>query len=70
MSKGSINLHGHSHGMLKEQTRQYDVGVDAWDYRPVTLDIILTTRRRSPPGLPRRVQRLLASVAVSATQEV
>ena len=46
MGKGAINLHGHSHGRLKPQTRQYDVGVDAWDYRPVSLDALLAARRR------------------------
>ena len=46
MGKGSINLHGHSHAMLKPLPRQADVGVDAWDYRPVTLETILATRRR------------------------
>jgi calcineurin-like phosphoesterase family protein len=35
--KGAWNLHGHSHGQLKKITRQVDVGVDVWDYRPVTL---------------------------------
>lgn len=37
MGKGSINLHGHSHGRLKPLPRQFDVGVDVWDFRPVTL---------------------------------
>ncbi|WP_163042085.1 metallophosphoesterase family protein [Aurantimonas aggregata] len=46
MGKGAIDLHGHSHGKLKPQTRQYDVGVDAWDFRPVTLAQILGPRRR------------------------
>jgi calcineurin-like phosphoesterase family protein len=46
MGKGSIDLHGHSHAMLKELTRQYDVGVDAWGYRPVTLETMLASRRR------------------------
>jgi calcineurin-like phosphoesterase family protein len=46
MGRGWIDLHGHSHGRLKPQTRQYDVGVDAWNYRPVTLATILGTRRR------------------------
>jgi calcineurin-like phosphoesterase family protein len=45
MGKGAINLHGHSHGRLKEETRQYDVGVDVFDYRPVTLETILTSKR-------------------------
>jgi calcineurin-like phosphoesterase family protein len=45
MGRGSIDLHGHSHGRLKPQTRQYDVGVDVWDYRPATLETILRRRR-------------------------
>jgi calcineurin-like phosphoesterase family protein len=61
MGRGWIDLHGHSHGKLKKQTRQYDVGVDAWDYRPVTLDTILgrragraakTAERETPPERP------------------
>ena len=37
----SINLHGHSHGKLKPLLRQFDVGVDARDYRPISLDALL-----------------------------
>lgn len=48
MGRGVINLHGHSHGRLKPVPRQYDVGVDAWEYRPVGLGTILTARRRRP----------------------
>lgn len=36
-SRGVLDLHGHSHGRLKPLPRQYDVGVDARDWRPVTL---------------------------------
>ncbi|MDT8331463.1 metallophosphoesterase family protein [Roseomonas gilardii] len=43
MHKGWRNLHGHSHGRLKPMPRQTDVGVDAWDFRPVTLAEILAT---------------------------
>ncbi|MBZ6077674.1 metallophosphoesterase family protein [Microvirga puerhi] len=53
MGRGWIDLHGHSHGKLKPQTRQFDVGVDARDYRPVTLDEILGSsrlRHRRPAG--------------------
>ncbi len=46
MGKGSIDLHGHSHAMLKGQTRQFDVGVDAWGYKPVLLETMLDSRRR------------------------
>jgi calcineurin-like phosphoesterase family protein len=45
MSKGWVNLHGHSHGRLKPQPRQFDVGVDVWSFRPVSLDEILRCRR-------------------------
>ncbi len=45
MGKGVINLHGHSHGRLKSLPRQFDVGVDVWDFRPVVLaDLIRETK--------------------------
>ncbi|MEA1084976.1 metallophosphoesterase family protein [Sphingomonas sp. CD22] len=37
----AINLHGHSHGRLKPMPRQFDVGVDARDFAPVTLAELL-----------------------------
>ncbi|HEX3994141.1 MAG TPA: metallophosphoesterase family protein [Acetobacteraceae bacterium] len=49
MGRGSINLHGHSHGRLKPQPRQFDVGVDAWDFRPVQLvELVDKARARRP----------------------
>jgi calcineurin-like phosphoesterase family protein len=48
MGKGTVDLHGHSHGRLTPMARQYDVGVDVWDFRPVTLATILARRRRMP----------------------
>ncbi len=45
MGKGWVNLHGHSHGRLKPMPRQFDVGVDIWEFRPVTLHEILSRRR-------------------------
>ena len=41
MHRGSVNLHGHSHGRLKPLPRQFDVGVDVRDYRPVVLAQLL-----------------------------
>ena len=41
----SHSEHGHSHGRLRPQARQFDVGVDAWDFRPVTLAELKGTRR-------------------------
>jgi calcineurin-like phosphoesterase family protein len=46
MGKKSINLHGHSHGRLKPLPRQFDVGVDAQNLRPVTLAELLASRRK------------------------
>ena len=45
MGKGWVDLHGHSHGRLKPLPRQFDVGVDVWEFRPVTLSEILDSRR-------------------------
>jgi len=50
MARDALDLHGHSHGRLAPLPRQIDVGVDAWDFRPVTLAEI---RRR----LARRTRR-------------
>jgi calcineurin-like phosphoesterase family protein len=47
MGRGWLNLHGHSHGRLAPLPRQVDVGVDAWDFRPVTLAEILAKPRRT-----------------------
>jgi calcineurin-like phosphoesterase family protein len=44
--KGSINLHGHSHGRLKPLPRQRDVGVEIWDFRPVQLAELLGGAKR------------------------
>ncbi|UCI10566.1 metallophosphoesterase family protein [Mesorhizobium sp. B1-1-8] len=48
MAKKSINLHGHSHGKLKPLTRQYDVGVDARSFRPISLPALLQQDRARP----------------------
>ena len=37
---GSLHLYGHSHGSLPGDRQSCDVGVDAWDFRPVTLEEI------------------------------
>jgi len=46
MGKGWVNLHGHCHGRMKPQPRQFDVGVDIWGFRPVTMRTILNSRAR------------------------
>ena len=54
MARGALNLHGHSHGRLAPLPRQLDVGVDCWDFRPVTLEEIrerLRTRGKRRPSV-------------------
>jgi calcineurin-like phosphoesterase family protein len=45
-SRGSISLHGHSHGNLKQQGKSVDVGVDCkeitHEYRPIHIDEVIT----------------------------
>ena len=54
MSRGAINLHGHSHGRMAPLLRQFDVGVDVRGFRPVGLDVLLAAatanRRRRGQG--------------------
>lgn len=40
--RGAWNLHGHSHGSLKEDPHslRVDVGVDCWDYQPAMFETI------------------------------
>ncbi|WP_310622216.1 metallophosphoesterase family protein [Flexibacterium corallicola] len=37
---GSIHLFGHSHGSLPDHDRSTDVGVDCWNYYPVSVNQI------------------------------
>lgn len=41
---GSLHFYGHSHGSLPGDSQSCDVGVDCWDYRPVSLDEIRLLR--------------------------
>lgn len=45
--QGALHLFGHTHGSLPGTKRSCDVGVDAWDYRPVRLDEILAAMDRN-----------------------
>jgi calcineurin-like phosphoesterase family protein len=45
MARGAINLHGHSHGRLTPIPRQLDIGVDVWDFRPISLATVLAASR-------------------------
>jgi calcineurin-like phosphoesterase family protein len=46
--RGSLQLHGHSHGRLKPLPRQFDVGVDVRGFRPVTLAQLIGSGAVSP----------------------
>lgn len=48
MDSGSYHLHGHVHGSdPSPREHVYDVGVDCWDYKPVTLMEIVSGRIES-----------------------
>lgn len=47
--KGAIHLFGHHHGTLRGTDRSLDVGVDCWDYRPVSLPEIRKRLAMLPP---------------------
>lgn len=40
MRRGVIHLYGHSHGSLPGNRQSLDVGVDCWDFAPVSLEQI------------------------------
>lgn len=58
--RGALNLHGHSHGRLKPLPRQYDVGVDARDYRPVRLSDLLAKAPRARIPTPKPAEKTAA----------
>lgn len=56
-----IQLHGHSHGSVGDLPQRIDVGVDCWDYKPVSLAEILdyVSGMRSGRCVPRRPSGIL-----------
>ena len=50
--RGAIHLHGHTHGRIGPNARRCDVGVDVWDYRPVTIEEIEARLAEAPPYDP------------------
>jgi len=45
---GSLHMFGHVHGKFEGTSQSCDVGVDVWQYRPVTLDEILLRLAANP----------------------
>ena len=50
------HLYGHTHGTLEDTTRSCDVGVDAWNYRPVGLEAIIA-RQDGAVAMPEELAR-------------
>jgi calcineurin-like phosphoesterase family protein len=67
---GSINLYGHVHARMRQFANQIDVGVDAWDFRPMPLvDMLRATRdlpvhvsEDYPADMHRRIAATVTSV--------
>ncbi|MDX7953183.1 metallophosphoesterase [Lichenihabitans sp. Uapishka_5] len=58
--RGTRHLYGHTHGTLPDTTLSCDVGVDAWDYRPMTLAAV-AARQDGATLLPEELARDRAS---------
>jgi calcineurin-like phosphoesterase family protein len=48
---GAIHLYGHSHNKLPGDAQSLDVGVDAWDFQPVSLTQIKQRLAQLPPRI-------------------
>jgi calcineurin-like phosphoesterase family protein len=50
--RGAWNLYGHSHGQLPEEPRwmSFDVGVDAWDFAPVSIEQVAQKMKAKLPA--------------------
>jgi calcineurin-like phosphoesterase family protein len=53
---GSLALFGHSHGRMPGNSQSLDVGVDCWNYKPVTLVEIKKRMATLPPFVGYREQ--------------
>jgi calcineurin-like phosphoesterase family protein len=42
------HLFGHSHGRLEGQGKSFDIGVDCWDYTPVSLERVIDAMKSRP----------------------
>ncbi|MCW6507087.1 metallophosphoesterase [Lichenifustis flavocetrariae] len=48
---GAIHVYGHVHGRIPPDSRSCDVGVDVWDFTPVTVARIKERLAASPPSV-------------------
>lgn len=63
---GAIHLYGHSHNKLAADSGSCDVGVDAWDYRPITLAQI---KNRLAKAVPRTIDDHVEKEVLHQQQE-
>ena len=47
--RGALHLFGHSHGSLPGTRQSYGVGVDVWQFRPVSLEEVMTAMAKMEP---------------------
>lgn len=48
---GALHFYGHSHNNLEGDAQSCDVGVDSWNFRPVTLESIKQRLAKYPPRI-------------------
>lgn len=49
VADGTLHLYGHEHGRVPGNRLSTDVGVDAWDFRPVRLQQVMLRMQMLPP---------------------
>ena len=49
IGKNAIQFYGHMHGRLRGTDKQQDVGVDVFDFKPVTMQEVVRRMRKNPP---------------------
>ena len=54
---GSWHLYGHHHGLFEPHGMSFDVGVDNWDYYPISLDEVIKKMETLNPIVDFRKQR-------------
>lgn len=53
--RGSWHLYGHSHGKLPSYGKSFDIGVDSWNFKPLSLEEVTEemAKRRIAKDLPK-----------------
>jgi calcineurin-like phosphoesterase family protein len=51
---GTYHIYGHSHGSLPGEGRSFDVGVDCWNFTPISWDMIVEKMEAIPFEAPKR----------------